>query len=724
MKHRRMRLGAALLTGLVLGAVSPMLANDAGWPRVVNDGNNEIVVYQPQPDSLDGPTLQSRVAVSIKRPQDSEPIFGALWVTATLSTDRDADIAQVTSAKILRTRFTGVPDSDVQSLVRFLESAVPRWDLSISLSRLRAALQPVSSGADPGYRNDPPRIIVENKPALLLLLDGPPRLQNTDKKGLQIVANTAIPVIFDTKASQYWMYGSSVWFTTRDLLNGDWKPADNVPAPIQDIVKDDNTLDSARVDGQQSAAAGQLRSARIVVATEPTELVVVQGAPNYSPLVGGDLLYVTNSDSDLFLDVPSQRHLLLISGRWYAAKSLQGPWSFISPDTLPKAFARIAEDSPKASVLAFVPGTDRAKDALMDNVIPQTAEVVRSTAKFESNYDGSPNFARIDGTSMSYALNTPSQIIQADGRYFACEDGVWYASSSPNGPWQVSDVRPTEIDRVPPSSPVYNTRFVYIYDSTPDVVFVGYLPGYRWSLPYRGVVVYGTGWRYRGWYGSVYYPRPTTWGFAVRYNPWSGWSFGMSWNAGWLGFSAGWGRGWGGWAPPYPGFWNRYYGGGWFGPGGYRPLRPPSWRPPYRPIGPRPYPGSHSWAGPGGNIYNRPGHDWIRPRPAEPVRPGPGGRPSPVGPPRPDPRRPNNVFVDHDGGVHRDTGNGWEQRQGGGWRPERPESQPRTMPSETPRSFPGPRVTPRGSGMDAERSSRERGERMAVPHFGGGGRRR
>jgi hypothetical protein len=59
--------------------------------RVVKDGGTEIVVYQPQPDSLDGVTLQSRVAVSIKRPGDKAPLFGALWVVATLDVDRDQD---------------------------------------------------------------------------------------------------------------------------------------------------------------------------------------------------------------------------------------------------------------------------------------------------------------------------------------------------------------------------------------------------------------------------------------------------------------------------------------------------------------------------------------------------------------------------------------------------------------------------------------------------------
>jgi hypothetical protein len=711
---------------------------------VVKDGQTEIVVYQPEPDSLDGITLQSRVAVSIKRPQDKAPLFGALWVIATLDVDRDQDVAHVASIKIDRTRFADVPDSEVQSVTQFLETTVPQWDLSLSLTRLKASLQAADGGPDADYRNEPPKVLVVNYPAILLLLDGPPRLQATGSKGLQRVANTALPVIFDPKSKQYWFYGSSVWFTTNDLLKGNWTPADKAPSEITSLVKDDQTLDSAQTDAGKAASAAQLRTAKIIVATEPTELIVTQGAPNYSPLVGGDLLYVSNTDSDIFMEVATQRTFIQLSGRWYAGPSIQGPWTFIAPDALPKTFANIPEGSAKASDLAFVPGTDRAKDAVMDNIIPQTAQVSRTDAKVDVEYDGAPQFTPIANTSLSYAENTPSQVILSKGMYFACEDGVWYVASSPSGPWSVSDSRPDGIDNIPPSSPVYNTKYVYIYNSTPDFVYVGYLPGYRWSLPYRGVVFYGTGWRYRGWYGRIYYPRPATWGFYARYNPWAGWSFGASWNSGWLGVSSHWGSSWAGWGPGYgagyrSGFWAGYHAGGWFGPGGYRPMRPPSWRPSYRPGGGRfntqPYPGRGGR--PGNNLYGRPGNPGIRPRPGtmpsrpangfrpgQPRRPGDGTRTDNRPVTRPS-TRPNNVFTDRDGNVHRNTGGNWQGRQNGTWKPEgSPRSTDRPAQQERQENRPM-RTEPRGGGsMEGERGARERGASMGSRGGGERGQRR
>ena len=734
---RKMNL-SVIFTGLCLAAALPSWGQDAGWPRVVKDGMTEIVVYQPQPDSLNGVTLQSRVAVSIKRPEDKAPLFGALWVSATLDVDRDQDLARVRSVTIDRTRFADLSDDEVKSVTQFLETTVPQWDLSLSLTRLRASLQPADGGPEADYRNEPPKVLVVNYPAILLLLDGEPRLQDAGAGGLKRVANTALPVIFDPKSKQYWFYGSSVWFRTSDLLNGSWTATDKAPSDITHLVKDDQTLAAAQTDAGKAASAAQLRTAKIIVATEPTELIVTEGAPNYSPLVGGDLLYVTNTDSDIFMEVATQRHFILISGRWFAGPSIQGPWTFIAPDALPRTFAKIPENSPKANDLAFVPGTDRAKDAMMDNVIPQTAEVSRKDAKIDVEYDGDPKFTPIANTSLAYAENTPSQVIRSNRMYYAVEEGVWYVSASPNGPWAVSDTRPGGIDSIPPSSPVYNTRYVYIYSSTPDYVYVGYLPGYRWSLPYRGVVFYGTGWHYRGWYGSVYYPRPATWGFYVRYNAWAGWSFGASWNAGWLGFSSHWGSAWAGWRPAYgpgyrAGFWAGYHAGGWFGPGGYRPPRSPYWRPPYGggrySIQPHPRAG---WR-PGNNIYNRPGNSGIRPRPntfpdrangflpRQPGRPGDGARPGN----RPETRpgsRPNNIYADRDGNVHRNNGGNWESRQNRSWKSEdTPRSNDRSAENER-RDRGEMRTEPRGGGsMEGERGARERGASMGSR---GGGRER
>jgi hypothetical protein len=60
---------------------------------------------------------------------------------------------------------------------------------------------------------------------------------------------------------------------------------------------------------------------------------------------------------------------------------------------------------------------------------------------------------------------------------------VWFVSDAPTGPWAVADKIPDVIYTIPPNSPLYRVRFVYIYGSTPDYVYFGYTPGYLGSFP-------------------------------------------------------------------------------------------------------------------------------------------------------------------------------------------------------------------------------------------------
>src|SRR5690606_29441282 len=126
--------------------------------------------------------------------------------------------------------------------------------------------------------------------------------------------------------------------------------------------------------------------------------------------------------------------------------------------------------------------------------IPQTAAIKRSEATLSVEYDGKPDFEKIKGTDVSYAVNTAAQVLLVNGKYYAVDNGVWFTSTAATGPWMVADDIPDEqIQKIPPSSPVYNTTYVQVYESTPEVVYVGYRPGYMWSFPYYGAPVYGSG---------------------------------------------------------------------------------------------------------------------------------------------------------------------------------------------------------------------------------------
>jgi hypothetical protein len=216
-------------------------------------------------------------------------------------------------------------------------------------------------------------------------------------------------------------------------------------------------------NGEEKPAAAQIalpagNPPAVYVSTVPAELLVTRGEPTYTPIAGTNLLYITDSDNDIFTDTKTQQYFTLLAGRWFRGKSLEGPWEWTPPDQLPRDFARISPQNPKGHVLASVPGTEQAREAVIANQIPQTATVRRSEAKLEVQYSGPPEFRPITGTDMQYAINTSSEVILAQGRYFAIQHGVWFVADDPLGPWIVADMIPPEIYTIPPSSPLFHVR--------------------------------------------------------------------------------------------------------------------------------------------------------------------------------------------------------------------------------------------------------------------------
>jgi len=260
------------------------------------------------------------------------------------------------------------------------------------------------------------------------------------------------------------------------------------------------------------------------VATEPTELITFDGAPNYVPVgEAADLLYADNSDGQVLLLVPTNESYVLVSGRWYKAKSLEGPWTFVRPDQLPPSFAKIPPEGLAAGVRPFVPGTTEATDALADTQIPQTTAVKRDQ-KLEVTYDGEPKWEPIGETGVSYAVNTPNDVFQVGSRFYCCFQGVWFSAASPTGPWSAADSVPNEIYAIPPTSPKYNVTFVKVVESTPETVTCSYTSGYDGEIVSSGVVVYGTAVTVTVWpagpYYWGYYP-PYYWGYGY-YPPYYG----------------------------------------------------------------------------------------------------------------------------------------------------------------------------------------------------------
>jgi hypothetical protein len=652
--------------GFLFALVAASADVDENWPREIDTELGILTVYQPQPEQFSGNILQGRAAASMLGKSASEPTFGVLWFTARVDTDRDAGTSLIRDITITRVRWPDSEAEEERKVAAMLTEVMPQKGIPISLERLEASLLTAESDRKSleGLRHDPPKIVVVEELAVLLKYDGEPRGIPIPDSNLEHIANAAFAVIRDKKSGTCYLSGGDFWYRAPDP-KGPWTAISQPPAEIAKLVPPD-----------ESSTPDLPKAPKVVVATEPTELISSDGPPAWKPIGKGELLYIGNTETPVVREVATGKVFLLISGRWYTAKSLAGPWTVVRPDQTPASFKEIPPDSDLGSVRVSVPDTPEAEEAMLDAMVPQTAAIDREKATLEVQYDGDPQFKSISGTGVEYAVNTAAQVLRIDSKYYACDNGVWFVSAKATGPWAVADSVPMdEIKKIPPSEPVYNVTHVTIYESTPKVVYVGYTPGYMWAYPWYGVPVYGTGWYYRPYWGPVYYyPRPATFGFHVRYNPWTGWSFGFSYSSGFLHVGVRFGGGYGGYYRP--GFPPRYYRPPYYPPGGYRPpYRPPGYRP-GRPPRPTPYTARPAQLPANNNLYQR-AETRDRVVPATMQRDAGLQKADRVA------QTPNNVFADRSGNVHRQTPNGWETRDNRQWRPSTPSTQP-SQPSTRP----------------------------------------
>jgi hypothetical protein len=629
---------------LILGSVA-VVAADEEWPRKIETAKGLVVLYQPQVDTLEGDILSGRSAVSIKPAGQDEPIFGAAWLEGRIETDYDMRTVTFSQIDVPKVRFQDATDEQQQELADLLSAEIPTWDLELSLDELMASLEIAEqqSLAAENFDDSPPIILFTDEPTVLVSIDGEPHFQELQDTGVQMVANTPFLLAQDPdRKDRYYLYGGAEsWYEAR-AVKGPWTPTTNVPKKIKKLEPEDEEIEP------EDEAETPDKPPGIRVVTEPTELIVTDGQPQFLPLGDGSLLVIKNTESDVLRENTSQRIFVLLSGRWFASKSINGPWEYVPSNGLPESFAEIDPDSDYGYLLTWVAGSELAEETSLDSYVPQTAAIKR-TATIEVTYDGEPKFEPIEETSLFNAVNTESQVIQAGDTYYCAADGVWYVANNPKGPWRVASEVPDEIYTIPASNPNYNVTYVYVYDSTPEVVYVGYYPGYTGSYLYNGCVVYGTGWYYRPWYGRHYYPRYRTWGFSVRWNPWYGWSFGFGFSTGRFTF----GIGFGGW-----------HRGGWWGPRGWRGYRRGynrGWHRGYRNGGRAGYRNGYR-AGrrnAGRNMYqhgNNAGKVSATGRTQKARSPG-----ASTG-------RQNNVYADKQGNVFRQQSDGnWQQRDGGQW---------------------------------------------------------
>lgn len=503
-----------------------MVAPDTNWPKSLSANGNNVLVYQPQIDEWkDGVTLTGKLAIQLIPSGVTTPMTGVLWFSADTAVNKENRSVLISHLNVKKITFYEEDPTKEEQAENLVKSMLPTQPVTISLDRLLVQMEKIKKVTNEiPLDNNPPKIYVSKAPAILVLFDGNP-LWKEINNDLTFAVNTNWNIFFQPSSKRYFLLNDGRWLTSPDLKT--WRDAEALPDSFNQLPNDDNWK---TVKEALPLKTAEVSAPQVYVSTEPAEMIIIDGEPKLRAIPGTQLSAVDNTQSDLFYYAPDKNYYYLVTGRWFKSESLDGPWTYTSTQ-LPADFAKIPDSDPKTQVLASVPGTQEAGDAVNEAQIPTLATVNKNEVTFDVQYaGGNPQFKNIPGTSLQFAINTQTTVIKvSDNAYYALSNGIWFVANSPTGPWVVADKVPNEIYQIPPSSPVFNATFVKIYGN-PDAnnVIEGYTSGYTGTIISGGTVVWGTGYYYPPYvvmtapYQPVYYPYMPTYGMNTYYSPYYG----------------------------------------------------------------------------------------------------------------------------------------------------------------------------------------------------------
>lgn len=501
------------------------------WPRNYKAPSGaSFTIYQPQAASWDDQRhMVAYAAVSYIPSGDVEkPARGTLKIEADTQVSLTDRLVNFSVLKITEANFESLAKEQTREIVTEVEKAIPDNDRVIALDRVLAALDKsrIIPKNVPGIKADPPTVFFSKTPAILLNIDGDPIWSPIRENDLKFAVNTNWDLFQYGPTSTFYLRDEATWLQASDI-KGPWVVADKLPSSFKKLPNEENWTEVR--NHLKSKHTGPVPT--VFVSSQPAELIALQGEPKYFLVSGAGtkLLWVSNTESDLFRLGETGPVYYLVAGRWFTAPDFTGPWTFATPN-LPPDFKMIPLEHPRSRVLASVSGTRQAAEAVMLAQVPQTARVNKNELKApQVLYDGEPQFKPIESTSLARAINTDKEVIKVGDMYYMCFDGVWFMGSSPTGAWTVASSVPGEIYEIPVSSPSHNVTYVTVKDEDKDDEWVEYaaMAGYWGMMTAWGCEWWGSGWYYDPYYGygggyPIYYPPLRTYGYGSWYNPVTG----------------------------------------------------------------------------------------------------------------------------------------------------------------------------------------------------------
>ena len=446
------------------------------WPVVLTSEGTNFQLHEPVVESWNQGILTAR-SVVVAQPANKGPsVPGSVTIKALTEADAATGLATLVNTEVLGVSFPAAADK-TQAWHEFLRFAVPPQIKTLPVAMLESGQKIAKARQDAAAAAEvtAPRIIVSTRPAILAYIDGEPRYVPVKGTGMMGVLNTRVLLLKDTQGN-YFLHLYNGWVRAPSL-DGPWEIS---PGPPETRGLEQAARETGRANFLLGKADAQGRTPvlvadrlpDIIVVTQPTALIVLDGAPRYTTVAGTTLQYAINTSAHLFRDVTSGDVYVRVDGFWFRAPDINGPWWHVPTASLPAGFTAIPDDSPKRSVKASIVGGPVPSSSDMSVVAADPR-----TATLSLNMAGDPVMEPIPGTKLNYVANASVPVIQIDiNNWYAVQNGVWFYATEATGPWTVTSKVPPEIYTITPSVPIYRAIHSRVMSTSTDVTYYGY-PG-------------------------------------------------------------------------------------------------------------------------------------------------------------------------------------------------------------------------------------------------------
>ena len=281
------------------GARSTKPAQDRGWPRGYSlPSEAQIVLFEPQIASWENQKhAVAFAAVSYVAKGEQKPVLGTIKLETETEVSLEQRLVKFSTLKITETNFQTLPKEQTREIVDEIEKNIPDEDRIITLDRVLAYVDKstISPKNVAGLKSDPPKIYMSQTPSILVSFDGEPIWSPIKGNELKFAVNTNWDVFQHTPTGLYYLRNDTSWLKSTQLT-GAWSRAGKLPDSFNKLPEDENWKDVR--SNLPGANIKELPS--VYVSAEPAELILIEGAPIYVPVPNTQLLWVSNTESDLF----------------------------------------------------------------------------------------------------------------------------------------------------------------------------------------------------------------------------------------------------------------------------------------------------------------------------------------------------------------------------------------------------------------------------------------